>query len=1596
MSSPLSLYFPYADQSIIEKDKARKLLDKQINISYCNDGGGAGSTQASVCEIFLRVQHALFQNYPGASLVIKGSSVASIFSDEPVHDIDFRSVIDLTSFPERERVKRGYDIKWLVLRKIHELIAEKNHSSIKENQQEISRIERLDFSEENFLLSSTRAKAFNVHRLSFGEAPIDLSVICIVKEIEESERNFCFNCSALELTLSDGLDATVHSYMPDLSLTIDDISLRQISAYRPEDIKEKSIVRYFSKLFVSGYFDPDAKLWDALAATHIAAHRPKEISSIADDLVLELKAYIKKKDIVQPAIFLALWLLRGDCQLQKSLSIKAKDTLITIFQRYNTPFSHQILALVESRMKAEICYLLLCHALSLRVVSHRGDASLQVEVPIYPFFSSSPSSKSMSFILSKHLFLQIDRCACPQLFFPNCEPFTKDLTPETKRVLQELFSKKLFTSELFPIFFQLVHHFDLKINSTFSKLFIEWFSSLSKSERKEVPFSFVHKGLIHAKEEMIDGSLFLHDMLEKLSAGLSDKEIYSLALSFKEPLYPLICFHLLKDERISHEEYSHIIRVCRILLTHFFQDIDAASSFSDNLRKKMLNLLHICYVKKEVGADLIIQGSKLCLHMGSLDHTLKILHIMMKTDIDQDRANKILHFFENAKQMPKALIIRFICQNQDVFHHDRSSIVTFWQKLYLESIEGAEEDLLKSLLQMAYEIFPKKLLLDIDRQMLVASASGCKLSRRGVLASEMVWHLDWEDRLSSTFAPAVIQDLLQYPSFITCLENEPNTTERYAKYCLDMGIYSTAERWVQLFCQKDFSFGKEHLFYLKDKVVANRDLALHYFSLFLDLARIHKEGVFPSSLLLDSCDSLLYLYDKETEKAYKEQFFDFGRLLHRHIYLDTMDHPLWRMVCGEAKKRGVNLDIQHWIDHQVLSKKIHDISLFHHLPSIIETFTLDLSFVCSLMNALTTLQVEERESFFPLIIHILEKGTPDLWNAFPDEPLSSESAASMMHYIIFPIIARQLHVPSREGIFIALNGMLFCSMFGDALLRFSTLASLFDIMNSKDNLPVIVETFILSGKIDRIFFCCVEKALKERNLDELKALSTLYIERISTEMRLHTLSRRDNSLLTIHSDVVKRRCDLWSCAINDWLRDPCVFENSLVAPSLEINATEFFIKFLKDMLISLEGELPQIEGQAAIARGDAQVVQDLYHASANLKVVTGKLLSMIDFLTKKKRIETVLSLSHIAHDAKKLPHKLTRSITEKMIAYASESLMHSSKKQKNPDSWILTLECLNYSLIMITQCEKRGERIIDRSIILRLLDSAKAAICQFSSEQVSSEDCIFVLSFLEGTLNIAETIEYHGAWARSIIERKHTVTFEELSLFSFYTLRLDPKISSAIDERTNRQMFADKLFINQKYFSHAKNIEALLQIFDIGFSRFFSHIAAEDGEDGYNNIDIFTLYSIYCQQIQSGIVHLHTASDVHRLQNLFVDIHERPLLGPRNRLTLSFCRLTWNLLIYKRGPQDLAIRFPSKDATGRYIQIFYSIISILASTPSQKLNGVLTSPEPLCIAYENHKALFRKHLTKDQIAKIEAYFDHHRQVNSMREVLAILQSAVKK
>jgi hypothetical protein len=106
--------------------------------------------------------------------------------------------------------------------------------------------------------------------------------------------------------------------------------------------------------------------------------------------------------------------------------------------------------------------------------------------------------------------------------------------------------------------------------------------------------------------------------------------------------------------------------------------------------------------------------------------------------------------------------------------------------------------------------------------------------------------------------------------------------------------------------------------------------------------------------------------------------------------------------------------------------------------------------------------------------------------------------------------------------------------------------------------------------------------------------------------------------------------------------------------------------------------------------------------------------------------------------------------------------------------------------------------------------------------------------------------------------------------------------------------------------------------------------------------------------------------------------------------------LTWNLLIYKKGPQDLAIRFPSKEATGRYLQIFYSIISILASTPAVHLTRVITSPEPLRIAYENHKALFKKHLSKEQIAKIEAYFGHQKQVKEMRDVLAFLQSNAKK
>ena len=104
-------------------------------------------------------------------------------------------------------------------------------------------------------------------------------------------------------------------------------------------------------------------------------------------------------------------------------------------------------------------------------------------------------------------------------------------------------------------------------------------------------------------------------------------------------------------------------------------------------------------------------------------------------------------------------------------------------------------------------------------------------------------------------------------------------------------------------------------------------------------------------------------------------------------------------------------------------------------------------------------------------------------------------------------------------------------------------------------------------------------------------------------------------------------------------------------------------------------------------------------------------------------------------------------------------------------------------------------------------------------------------------------IAYHSSWAKSILLRKETVHFSELSQWANLSARINPMLLEALfTSEITRDLFADKLIITDNYFNEPIAIQTFLEMFQLGFTQFPKIPTSKVISDEVLVVNIFSLF----------------------------------------------------------------------------------------------------------------------------------------------------------
>ena len=1569
------------------KEKALSFLGREIALYYGGVDQKAIHVVTTVGEIYRKCHKTLSEEFGPTRLIMRGSSVSQLFSAEPFSDIDIHATIDVTDLPEQLRVGKGYGFKWALLKGISEIVSEKLPLDRSGSRILIPSTEILYKEETNLLCS--KGAPFNVHTIRLpGDVPLEFTIFNIVKEVTKSQRNYDFNAGSLELSIEDNGDITLYSITPDIQAVIEELKLRALTCHAPDEIERKAICRYLAKLVISGYYDKDKELLCRMLESVQKRNPGKENKFLAKGVIEEIVAHFKEKRIDPSAPLLTLWLLVAEHPFLKIVIAEVKEALKGGGLADYVPGRKALFTLVQRGKKAESCWYLLMQSKSARRVVHRGEDSLQLEIPAFPLFADSEVKQSVFIIIPIVGLEKFSESVIPQDFIDlhqDVKPLVQVEGQEIKGLIQKICQDVLIKAPLYPVLSCVIDRFGMENQTDFSKLFIEWISlndQLPEPKKLKIPLQFLRNLQPTVLKAIEDPSLFIE--LEEILEGRS---LHPLSMfSMLKMFYLLVgkkglcsfesvrlqrvitCFtwgFFLKREafgllsRVEEEMMldfakAHVQELCKI------EKLLAYKRMSENvIPHRTLSILHSLYVKDLVGLSKGSLGVRLNFELGNLSEGVKFLEILVKKELTLT-ANEIQSLFEELSISYPFEYASFLKENGYIIGKKTEAfsliIMPFLQKLlarklspdliskFIEALEsicktGEKEQIIKSLFKEAAKRNPQSQAL---------LEEGKKRFKLSAVSFYWISEMDKEE----------LNFLSEQEGFASLFESNPHFTTQIFDQAILRENPSLATLGSFYLSKTDPDRCLTSIYRLNTLQKSSSDFTTLPPSLkvLVRLLNFHPtlRGNERLQQLIGAGLEVLSVYlassDGETFETIDEEFFTNLQEFHRLMALDTLESPAWPLLWKRVERMGKNKAIKDWVNLADLAKTVGSICPTGNILKLIGFFDLDGPFVYELARLVESLSAERQELLAPAVLISIQKGTVPLLATAPKEPPSE--ARSVIRFVLKTFKASDI-ADLRTLIDERISYSSFWAAYSDRNEELHILLFLEDLYQEKYDKAV--SDCKNKSQIRRILFFFVRRAIERKDFSRLSEIKTFY-----DRWRLQATFD-----LGFFSDDRDFPCTEFKGALDELFSDP-VKNKAFPLGAIEFKVLEFYSMFLADAV-----------KKYALDRMSAMTpLQVSIKKECDLRI-----LELIQFLTRKKTIKSIFCLNDLSLSILlNYDRELLQLLAPRLVNMSIDTLGDFERYPIQQEDF----EAFHKMLITVVEFILMAEgdngvffvkRVVPRKSIIKLLEKARTIIPYFIGDANEIKKCFHRISLLEACLNKEEMIAYHSQWAQSILERKESFKIGELSLWIVLTHKVDRVNSHKTSEGFYRKYFLDKFFICEDYFMNPVVIETFIDIIGLGCKKLYEPFPVKNNIEDILAVNVFLLVQRYHHYLRNGISKIRRTSPTkasHLVKGI-INHFLTYLMTPKHRCDFSIIgALTGYIVILNEGRVSLFI--PKGFVLSDVINMMYWIIHNIPLLELEESEYVSFEEvkEFLKTTYENNTEKIHEVLSGSQIEEFQS------------------------
>ena len=1539
-SSYFSLYKPSQSSKALSYEEAKKLLSKQIPITATLAEDLTLKVTASVQEVFASCKKQLksTSEFRNCEMSIKGSAVTSLVAslseyqsaEEYFSDIDISVFVDLTDDPERA-FSTGSRIKWTLLEAIKEVAKDKIP---KEHLESFNRapLDCITFFDKTIPLHSRKLKPFNVHILEVDS--LEFTCVALVERPEKLERKVDFTCSSLELTLDDKNQAVLQTSLPNIEEVISDIQTKTLKCFDVGELTQKPFARYFLKVISPGYVDYNLLVLKELMSSFAKRRVENPQITLEQEIVEEACSFFleRKRSPLEPLIYLLTSL--EDSLEMKELFVRAKAQFFRYLAGSSSKALIHLSNLIKDNKPSELAWTLLLLAQSIEKIDFENQSFFKIRIssralfdniqerPI--FFHLAISSLQAQFWESDFTFYQD----------LNCYPMDpRELKDETKESLQKA-TNRLFTRQSsFSVFHAVSKKFQLKKNDLFAKAFFDWFSNLSKENKGKVSLldlsdaiGFLDvEGGIQVERSLEVGELFLKRFKELKVNFFENHLQLEKFLLFSETL--------LKNLRKLGDQDKEISLSFAKQIADDFESFHHASLEERSIYvKKMAFFNYILFSKNRVDLARVIQSAKECIDHDFFEPSLELTAVLIKAN-DPTFEDHFLSFLEKISEKNRPLVFSFLQKQNEQL--TKTDLFQSQLKLYFKhqaSVCKTQKEQ-KELTNLQNLLLSKKKLQELRGELIEKASRGCLESTEFFNRSIYLFQEPFFDFFEvESLSKDQLLFLKGYKEFNSRFLKDSQFAFEVSKIAyraqideiVDFGFSALAENAPELFFSLfDFCNEKE-LSYDKKLKMAN---AL--------LEHISKEHV--KENIESFCFHLLsYLpaeFAQRVATNTADTLIDEITLFHKKFFLRSLNNVNWVLFWGILDETEVEKGFDKWFDVKEFTVSLDKNYKNQHICLSLAHFRFDFQMLEPILEQIVSIfekeEVQEKEYLDPIVYQILKSMPEELWKIAPKQVSPNLAVANHLNELANFYFTYPDNLKENQEIFNMLMDTLKASVhFGDREIRASVALKIFALIQLRNE--QVSRNFFLSGKGDRIILSIINRAVLENESEELADLYDLYFKLFSVEVRGVTFRRLTDSLLDITASEFTPHFDLWKKHVQKLIKSER--EN----PNVELLNFSFFLRFLSDMNCSLIKEIERVKETEA---GDSK---ELDHFIKVQHLCFGYIKELFDLCIKRKRFDLAqaleISFSYFNHFS---PNDM-EEMTKRFFRTTQELSLICRKKELEDDEVDVLNKLIHLSSSAFQLLASLSNVEMDEESVVNLIEAIRVPLCYAKEDRIQTRQNLNILCLFESSLSQAQLKAYILRWGKSICERKESVSFRELNLFSQICLTTDAKIGRILSKTVHHEKFRDKQVLGLRFFDDPKNIILFLEIFDIAFKR-FSDLIPKEGEvrdDQYTGI--FASFLIFSLYIRDAIPNFKSKHEIEKHLRHFLHVLAHPLKQNPSHLSLRVVGLCWNCMFCLDGNGEVRLRFEAPEDLAINCEIFYDLTQKIARMPEQSLveNGI--------------------------------------------------------